>query len=279
LVGRKHPLIGASLGIIALLVVVAFIFGGRVLGLSPDVEIKTEHFRAPIEQAQSAKLEIVLSDSPVILQALPESIDLIDAELTYIGTINFHVSGTLKKTVRLARNEADFLLFSPLYWDPSLRWQIGLSDQIPIEITLDGGSGSGQFDLHQLKVSALTANLGSGSSNWITPGITQPSIFSLNGGSGSIQLDIPQGAGLTLNIRGGSGSIQVRLPAQPAVRLNIQDEGSGGVQFPKNWASIQPGSKNKDEGVWEAPGYNQASHKVDINILHVGSGSISITTE
>jgi hypothetical protein len=279
LLGRRHPFIGAALGATAILIVVGFILGGRVLGLSPDVQIKTEHFRAPIEGAQSSKVTLVLSDSPATIQALSNSADIIDAQLTYIGSIIFHVSGKENKTIQLARNEADFLLFSPLYWDPSLQWQIGLTSQIPLELDLEGGSGSSQIDLSQLKMNSIKANMGSGSSNWVASGVGQPSIFTLKGGSGSIQMSVPEGAQLTLDISGGSGSINVKLPQQPAVKLDIRGHGSGGVQFPKDWAKINTGNTDEDEGVWVSPAYAQASRKIEITISHVGSGSISISTE
>mgnify|MGYP005815464257 CR=1 FL=1 len=279
LIGRRNRFIGAILGGLAIAVIVGFSLGGRALGLSPDVQIKTERFQVPIEHAQSGKIELVLTDNPVTIQALSESSNLLDAELTYVGTIYFRTSGASRKTVLLARNEADFLLFSPLYWDPSLDWRIGISPRIPVDIALDGSSGSSQIDLSQLRVNSIKAEMGSGESHWIAPGVLQPATFTLESGSGSVDLQIQNGTQLTLTLSSGSGAVQVRLPAQAAARVDVRHRGSGSIHFPQTWLQTSPEGKTRGEESWASPTYTQGERKVEITIKNAGSGSLTFTTE
>lgn len=275
LLGRRSPVIGAGLGALAVILVIGFLVGSRTLGLSATVQIKDQVFSTPINSAISADVLLAFSDSPVSVYPLPGSSALIDAKLRYVGTINFQVSGTQKKSIKLARNEADFLLFSPLYWDPSLNWQIGLTTRIPLNLTIVGGSGESHVDFSQLLLDKLKIAMGSGSSHFTLPESTRAVSAQVEGGSGAMSWIIPEQVALTMQISGGSGMIDVQLPSLGAVRLDIRDSGSGKVEFPSTWVQVLKES-HANEGTWESPGYAQASHKIDIIITHVGSGNIHL---
>lgn len=274
LLSKRSPLVGAALGGLAVLIVIGFTLGGRTLGISPDVQVKTEHLVEPIGSAQSASVLLALSDSPVTVTALPDSQNLVDAQLTYVGAINFHTSGSTKKTVRLSRNEADFLLFNPLYWDPSLKWEIGLTPQIPLDLTIDGGSGDSQVDLSRLVLEKLKVAMGSGASHYTAPVGGSSLTIQVSGGSGAMEWTIPDRASFSMRLTGGSGSIHITLPSLPAVRLEVMNEGSGEIKFPNDWVK-QSGSQG-DEGTWESPNYSQSPYKIDIVITRGSSGSIRI---
>ncbi len=274
LVGRRSHIIGAALGVIAVAILIAIVVFGPTLGLERNVQIKTDHFTAPIAEAKQASVLLVFSDSPVSVDALPDSTDLIDAKITYIGSMIFRASGTVKKSIRLARNEADFLLFNPIYWDPSLNWQIGLTPRIPIDLNVDGGSGDSRLDLSKLNLSSLKVAMGSGASSFTVPVSVSAPLIQARGGSGGMNWLIPEGAAVELNLDGGSGGIDIHLPSAPAVRLEVRSSGSGGVSFPTGWMQIVSG--RGDQGTWETPNYAQAAHKIHIVINHVGSGNIHI---
>jgi hypothetical protein len=275
LIGRRSPKVGVVLGVLTLVAVVGFLVGGRQLGLSPDVQVKTERFSAPIGEAASASVLLAFSDSPATVSALANSTDLIEANLTYIGSINFRVTGTARKVVRLARNEADFLLFTPLYWDPSLNWQVGLSPQVPTDLTVDGGSGESQLDLSQLKLNSLKASMGSGASAFTTPAAGPETHIQANGGSGSMDWSIPAGAAMEMHLSGGSGSVNIRLPGSAMVLLEIRDQDTGAITFPPGWVPVT--SARGVQATWETPGFAQASRVIHIIIDHAGSGSIHIS--
>jgi hypothetical protein len=274
LMGRRSPVVGAVLGVVALLVVVGILLGGRELGLSPDVKVNTQVFSAPIGEATSANVVIAFSDSPVTITSLTKSVDLIDADLTYVGTINFRVTGTVHKVVRLARNEADFLLFSPLYWDPSLDWKVALTPRIPLNLSVDGGSGESRLDLSALQLTSLKASMGSGASAFTAPAGGPATEMQVTGGSGAMDWSIPSGAALVMHLYGGSGSINIRLPESPSVMLEIREKENGQVSFPSGW--LQAPLLKGDQAVWETPNYSAAGRGIHIVIDEVGSGSIHI---
>jgi hypothetical protein len=274
LMGRRSPVVGAVLGVLALLVVVGFILGGRELGLSPDVKVNIQRFSAPIGEATSANVVIAFSDSPVTITSLTESMDLIDADLTYVGTINFRVTGGDHKVVRLARNEADFLLFSPLYWDPSLDWKVALTPRIPLSLSVDGGSGESRLDLSGLQLTSLKASMGSGASAFTAPAGGPATEMQITGGSGAMDWSIPGGTALVMHLYGGSGSINIRLPESPAVMLEIREKESDQVSFPSGW--LQAPLLRGDQAAWETPAYSTTGRGIHIVIDEVGSGSIHI---
>ncbi len=274
LAGRRSPLVGAVLGAVALALVVIFLVGGRQLGLSSTVQIKTEKFTAPVGQATSASVLLALSDSPTTVSALPNNSDLIEADLTYIGSINFRATGTLRKMVRLARDEADFLLFSPLYWDASLNWKILLNPRIPTDLNINGGSGESRVDLSQLRLTSLKASMGSGTSAFTVPAQGPEPHVQAVGGSGSMDWTIPAGAAVELHLSGGSGSINVHLPSSQPVQLEIREKNFSGVSFPSNW--VQVPSPAGVQVTWETPGYSADAHSIQIVVDEVGSGSIHI---
>jgi hypothetical protein len=274
LIGRRSPLVGAVLGGLAIVVVVGFLVGGRELGLSPDVKVNTQRFTAPIGTATSANVVIAFSDSPATIIALADSDKLIQADLTYVGTVNFRVTGTLHKVVRLARNEADFLLFSPLYWDPNLSWGIALTPSIPLSLTLDGGSGESRVDLSGLQLASLKASMGSGASAFTAPAGGPVERIQVSGGAGSMDWAIPSGAAFEMDLSGGSGAVNIRLPASPNVLLEIREKDAGEVSFPSGWVPA-PLAKG-DAAAWQSPGYSSASRAIHIVITEIGSGSIHI---
>ncbi|HEX9012471.1 MAG TPA: DUF5668 domain-containing protein [Anaerolineaceae bacterium] len=274
LIGRRSPLVGAVLGVLAVVLVAGFLLGGRAFGLSSNVQVKTERFSTPIDEATSASVLLAFSDSPASVSSLSGSADLIEADLTYIGAINFRATGTARKVVRLARNEADFLLFTPLYWDPSLNWQIQLTPRIPLALTINGGSGESRLDLSLLQLTSLKVSMGSGASAFTAPASGSQPLIEVSGGSGSMDWTIPAGAGLEMRVSGGSGSINIHLPSAPVVELDLKDKDAGSVSFPTGW--VQAPAAAGSQATWETPGFAPSPHAVRIIIEHAGSGSIHI---
>lgn len=275
LAGRRSPLVGAVLGGLALALVVFFLVGGRQLGLSSNVQIKTEKFTAPVGQATSASVLLALSDSPTTISALTNSSNLIEADLTYIGSINFRATGTQRKVVSLARNEADFLLFSPLYWDASLNWKVYLNPRIPTDLNINGGSGESLVDLSRLELTSLKASMGSGASAFTVPaGGPAPRVQAM-GGSGSMDWTIPSGAAVELHLSGGSGSINVHLPSAQPVRLEIREKASSGISFPSSW--VQAPSPAGVQATWQTPGFTTGGRAIQIVVDEIGSGGIHIS--
>jgi DUF4097 and DUF4098 domain-containing protein YvlB len=78
----------------------------------------------------------------------------------------------------------------------------------------------------------------------------------LDAASGSINLNIQEGASFKMKLDSASGSISIRLPQNAAVRIDVQDNGSGSLSVPSGLNQV---SGNDETGVWETPGYASAS--------------------
>lgn len=296
LFGRRWPALGALLGIATVALVIGLMLIGPSQGWGEDLEVKTERFTEPLGAATSASVRLNLSSGPTEITALSDSSDLIDAELNYTGEIDFEVSGDRDKTVTLVERDPVFSFFFDWFEDDEeLRWDIGLSPQVPLDLDVDGGSGSAELDLRALQLTRLVLDVGSGSVDGRLPDTEARYDARVDGGSGSCRLDVASGADvgleidvgsgsidvtigsdvdLSVRVEGGSGSLAIDVPADAAVRLDVRDSGSGSVNVPAGLERTRSG--DDDEGTWETPAYASADHKIEIVVVDLGSGSVQV---
>ena len=294
--GRRSPAIGALLGVGAVALIVGLMLVGPSLGWGEDLDVKTDRFSERIGEATSARVSLNLSSGPTEITALSDSDDLIDAELNYTGEIEFEARGDRDKTISLSERDADvFFFFDWFADDDELRWDIGLSPQVPLDLAVDAGSGSLELDLRALQLTGLNVDVGSGSVDGSLPAVERRYDARVDGGSGACRLDIADGADvgleidvgsgsidvetgadadLTVRADGGSGELTIDVPEDAAVRLDVREGGSGSVRVPSRFERTRRG--DDDEGTWETPGYDSADHKIEIVIEDLGSGSVQV---
>jgi len=271
---QRYAWVGGLVGLLAVAGVVAFLIVNPNPGAMAAPQSVQENFTAPLSSATSVNYDLETAAEPVDIYALSStSTDLIDADLTHQGQINFNVSGTTNKQVSLSEisNPNDWLSWA--FTNNHMKWNVGLAAGIPTDITLNGGSGSINADLGGIKVRSLTADLGSGSSNFSLVQADQDVTVDLNSGSGSVNISLPAETNVTLLLQSGSGSMTVQLPATSAVRVEVMDSGSGSLNLPGSLTHI---SGDNNIGTWQSEGYDQANERILIKILDRGSGSISI---
>ncbi len=203
LFGRRWPALSALIGLGTVALVVALLLFAPQLGLDTnepaslfglpivtgidESNIRTDRFTEPLGDAQSAEVVLDLYPGRTAIHSLADSDALIDAEITHVGEIDFRVSGDRTKTVRLGQGEA--IRFGPLIASGSrLVWDIGLTPEIPLDLSIDAGSGPADADLRQLRLQSLD----------------------VNGGSGPLEVTLPEGAtDYRARLDGGSGPITV----------------------------------------------------------------------
>lgn len=270
LIGRKSPVVGGLIGLAAVAAVVVLLLFGKTLGISAPAGTKTERFVDPIGQATSANIDLYLAERHSNIKALSSTTDLFDATLTHPGTIEFLTTGTTERNIRLSQTMNDsWAIMDVTPGD----WEIGLSPKLPIDLTIDGGSGSNEFDLSGLMLTSLKMDMGSGSTIVSLPAGTQAYQAEIESGSGSIKINLAEKSNLGLLLNSGSGSVNIRLPAGAAVRVNVRDDGSGSLnlQGGLQWISGDDGN-----GIWQTTGYETAQNKIEITINDRGSGSVTI---
>lgn len=263
-----------ALGGIGLIVVLTLV--GPALGGSRVAEAQAERFSEAINGAESASVRLDLAAADTTISPLTDSDELFSADIRYIGQLNFEVIGGPNRQIHL-RNEARNLQlfdFSGM-GDGSLRWDVGLNAAVPVNLTINGGAGSSALHLMDLNLTGLDYNMGAGSLDLELPGTEASYRVELNGGAGSINITIEEGAALTLDIDGGAGSLDLDVPDDAAVRINGKT-GVGSINVPAGYERI---SGEDDfvgsDGVWVSPNWDGADRQIDI-IYNGGVGSVTI---
>jgi len=216
------------------------------------VEWQTEHVEHPLAEVERASVTVDWTSLPGYLSALRDSSSLIEGDVTYRGQLTFDVN--------VHRNQADVNLdshFSGLSFGTfdlddrgDARWDVKLSPSVPLDLTLDAGSGHCDFDLTGLQVSDLF----------------------LDSGSGAIDLALPSGNTFEAVIDGGSGRIAITLPESVGAQV-VLDSGSGSFRPDERFRLVE--GKRGDDSVWETDNFHTAEHTIMLKIDQ-GSGSISI---
>ncbi len=210
---------------------------------------QTSNVYHELEDYESANVYIDWTSPPGSLYALSDSTTLIEGDLTYLGELVFDVDSRgsvvdVNLDTRLINNWG-----TPFQGSSRAKWEIGLTPEIPLDLSLDSGSGSCDFDLSGLMIDDLYLDSGSGSIQIALPG-RQTFHFELDSGSGSLQIDLPEDTGVRVDLDSGSGSFN-----------------------PGNDFDLVSGERRGD-GTWESDNYETANYTIDIDIDQ-GSGSIT----
>jgi len=92
---------------------------------------------------------------------------------------------------------------------PSAQWQVLLTRNLPLALTVDTGDGSAALDFNQLQLTDLDLTTGLGETR--VTFAQGPATASLHSGLGAVTINLP--AGFPVRLRVGSGAAQVSLPA------------------------------------------------------------------
>ena len=260
LIGRRSTL-GSVLGT---LLILALLGGGATLffvlyGSQIPLWIEslqstgwqTERIEHSLDGVREADISIDWTSVPGRLRALEDSPNLIEGDLAVRGRLVFDVQERSSGVVVRLDQDSSGAWFGPIDVGASeKRWDVRLTPRVPIELTLDGGSGSGDYDLTGLQIADLELDVG----------------------SGSVDLALPAAGSYEAHIEGGSGSLRIMLPEDVGARVEL-DSGSGSFR-PNDRFRLVRGERD-DDGVWETDNYDRADHVVRLTIDQK-SGSIRI---
>jgi len=294
--GRRTPLVGVLLGLGAVATVIALILLAPSLNLDTNADLKTLSFSEPLEGATSARVDLQLDRYATTVDSFTDSNVLVEADIDTLSDVIFEVRGEKTKSVRIEPS-SDFT--SSFDWTDldDAEWNINLSPTIPMELSVDVGSGSATLKLSNLQLTDFDINGGSGSTDLFLPATSARYSASINGGSGSFYIELENNSKITTDINvgsgsfdvvigsgsdveatieGGSGSLDIDVPNNVGVQIEVRDHGSGSVNIPASYDLVDDMDDNdEDTGIWETDGYENASYKIVIN-LDPGSGSVSI---
>ncbi len=295
--GRRSPILGVliGLGVVAFVVLLLVMAPNLDIDLGP--ELKTLNFSEPLDDATTARIDLELTHYSTTIGVLEDSDALIEAELDTLEDVSFQVHGTNNKVVGLKPRGST----SVFDWVGTLgndaRWEIGLSPQIPVDLRVDGGSGSVRLDLESMILERFDINCGSGSTRLTLPPSTESYDVRLDGASGSFtaeiadeakfdaKIDVNSGsfkisftgtAQAGLDIDGGSGSTTITVPVGAGVRLVVRNSGSGSVRVPDGYTLVSGGGDDDDDtGTWESENYDDSEFSIEITYKG-GSGSFTL---
>jgi predicted membrane protein len=257
LVGRSSSGLSTLIGVGGVVLILVLMLVGPSLGWAGDTEVKTANLSAPVEDAASAHINLGLSIGDTNVKALSDSKQLITADVTYIGSpVTLDVQGNTEKTVRLSQEPGGNFNFGFSFFNPqpqNLRWDIGLTPNIPLDLNITGGVGGGKLDFSGLKLTNLQTSTGVGDMEFVLP-------------DGSY----------SANINGGVGKITLVLPAKSGVRIDAST-GVGSINMASNLTRTG-GDANKsvgESGVWQTASYDNADQKISIT-YHGGVGELTV---
>jgi len=259
LIGRRS-MVGAIVSTLLILLLigaaVAVVFFAQnipaLVELAQPVEWRTEHVEYSLADVERASVTIDWTSASGYLSALRDSPNLIEGDVAYRGQLIFDVDVRGDRADVNLDSHFSGPWFGPFeFGDPARkRWDVGLSPNVPLDLTLNSGSGPCDFDLTGLQVSDLF----------------------LDSGSGSIELALPSGSTFDVRMDGGSGSITIVLPESVGARV-VLDSGSGSFRPDERFRLVE--GERGDDGVWETDNFRTAEHTILMEIDQ-GSGSIRI---
>jgi hypothetical protein len=216
------------------------------------LEFRTDHVESSLSNVERAKVYIDWTSVPGHLSSLEDSPNLIEADVDYLGELTFRtdVRGGRAEVVLDSRYTGDWFRAWTRSDQSDKRWDVGLSPDVPLDLTLDAGSGPCYFDLTGLQVSGLV----------------------LDSGSGPIDLVLPSGSTFEAKIDGGSGPITIVLPRGVGARVEL-DSGSGPFSPDARFELVK--GKRHGDGTWETDNYRTAEYNISLEIDQ-GSGPVSI---
>jgi hypothetical protein len=253
---RLWPLILVAVGVMLL------------FGKTGNPTVKHEHFSEPVEATESARVRLNLAVGEHNVTSTPTPDTLIDADLTFVGEVDFTVSGEQEKVVSLSQSPgftAEWL--NPANWfnqNQKLRWDVGLNPNVPIDLDVHGGVGAARLDLGNLNLTHVEVGGGVGEIDLTLPARGEYDGY-LKIGVGAFRITVPSGANADLRIKGGVGECNVTLPLDVAVRLDART-GIGDIHVPSRLTRVSGGGDGiSKSGVWETADFASAERKVVID--------------
>lgn len=256
--------------------------GKSLRQLGVEEEVKTAHFSEPVGGASSATVRLDFAAGKMIVHPLTDSDNLIEADVRYFGEMEFKVSGEGDKSVRLGQKNLPSVLapikdlLGAIKNHDDLRWDIGLSQHVPLDLNIHAGVGVAKLDLSDLQLKRLKIDNGVGETQLTLPVMPAAYNVEINSGVGETTINVPDGAVVHMKVNGGVGSVKIRLPESAAARVDVQG-GIGSSKLPSRFTRVKGGSDFMgNSGIWETAGFALSSQQVTIS-YHGGVGELKIS--
>ncbi len=242
-----------------------------------DVEVKTANLITPRNEAESASVEINFSVGRASLNALaPDSDNLFEAQINYIGEYEFEVKGGSERSISLRqRGQLPKDIGRVIGNNKDLHWDIALAPGIPYRLRMKGGVGETDIDLSHLLVDDIRLETGIGKIALTLPAQDAPIAAKVSGGIGKTDIVIPDGSFGKLDIDGGVGEVIVKVAPTAAVQLKAS-AGMGKVDLPEPFAQVEGAGHGIGlHGIWQTANFKGAEERTVVE-FDGGIGSFQL---
>lgn len=252
LVGRRFPLGSALLGLLLIVVLVLAVQGGIPQGVtaaSLTVD-RTETVSEDLKGNQRATVDIGFRAGRLNIDALTEgSPQLVQGSLALSRneSLNRSYSGSNGTGHLTLESRGSLTVGAEVFGNSgeNKKWNISLSRDIPVDLTIAAGAGQSMLDLTNLNLTSLD----------------------VNGGVGQMTVKLPTRGRYSVQIDGGVGQVIIMVPQGLAAQVHV-DGGLGGV--------MAPGFSKRDND-YTTGSYNTAENRADIEVKG-GLGEIVLKT-
>lgn len=265
-----------------------------------DEEIKMASYSEPLDGAESATVNLHGAVGETTVKALVESKNLFEADLAYVGEMEFNVTGETEKTVTLrqkARMPMRGIFRRKL---EGLHWDVRVSPDLPITLNAHGTVGPTHFDLTGLNLNSVSLHGTVAQSELLLPTddegysvhihgnvgplkVTMPENtpidMHVHGNVGVTEVNLPRKAGTTtINLHGSVGKVQIGVAPGTAVRV-VTNGNLGSVRTPGHMERTKTKKRFiMASGTWETAGFDDAANPVTVR-MQGGVGSLSVVSE
>ena len=273
-IGRKNIWLSAiGVGFTLSLLAAGLWFSGGVDGVngiaSPRLgsEVVTEEIEQPLGKAESAEIRIDSAVGALTIDTLSNDDNLIegtiysvDQEIIYQ---EYEMDGDVLEYYLGSEWEPSRITFSG-FDDERLSWDLSLTDEIPLDLSISLGVGESDVDLSELQITDLDLSLGVGQTKVELPaGEYQANI---DGGVGQSIITLPDEGQIQLHVDGGVGEIVIYIPEGMAAKIYI-DRGIAGLSVPSIYR------QNGD--IYTSANYDEGDDYLELH-LSQGIGNIDI---
>jgi hypothetical protein len=214
-----------------------------LLGAFPRTRMSfsnSDSFSVSLQEAQNVRFKLEHGAGQVLVTGgAPAGVAVTGTEATGMEFKSRMEGDTLRVKVEAGPS------FLPFIGPSDGAWQFKLSEEVPVDMKIDAGATSMDFDLSHVKLTRFKLDTGASSTSLKLPAEGQPFV-EINSGAASVDILVPQGMAARIRTEGGAMSVSV-------------DE-----RFP------QVGG-----GLYQSPDFDTAVNRAEIR-LEGGANSVSI---
>lgn len=204
--------------LIVLIVAVIAIVAIVLLSLTPTLLTtrtgERQTISQPLGDIRQAEVTIDFSVGSARLYRLADSPNLMEATIDNAPgrrvETTWEVSGDTGR-LRIHEARTDFSFFPFLGPQVDSRWEIGLSDRLPLALKLSTGVGQSTLDLSGLRLTRLELDTGVGQTLLTLPAEGHFDV-DIRGGVGNTVITVPRGLAVRVRASQGLGNVSVTVP-------------------------------------------------------------------